>query len=74
MKARTCGCHSHGGFLLSPEGLEQRELGFEEYLAAGVTPVYIDSVGSVSGVITVDHLIFDDAVLEEQHRRFNNGS
>ena len=67
-RARTCGCHSHNGLLLSLEGLAQRELKLD-----GVDDVdaslYLDKVGSVSA-LRRDEIIFDDALLEQQHRRF----
>ena len=72
MKARTCGCHSHNGLLLSPEGLAQRG-----DAAPGVDamelPRYIDRVGSVSGSLPPG-LRWDDELIEEQYRRFHNGS
>ena len=65
-----CSCHAHGGFLLSPEGLAQRDhLGPE--LAGVVAQRYLDRVGSVSGLGEGEEFhVFDDEVIEDQHRRF----
>ncbi len=73
-----CSCHSHSGFLTragyarvaqrtSREGLLPRGVDFYPECQ------YLDKVGSVSAIDQLD-FIFDDAVLEEQHRRFHNGS
>ncbi len=36
---------------------------------------YLDSIGSVSGLVEVEgSRVWDDQLLEEQHRRFLNGS
>ena len=67
---RTCGCHSHNGYLLSPEGLAQREHEGPE-LAGVVATRYLDKVGSVSALVEVEvSHVFDDQLLDEQHRRF----
>ena len=71
----TCGCHSHNGFQLSPEGLAQRDLeGFE--VDAMAAKRYLDRVGSVSGLELERDLYADvsDADIDNQHRRFLNGS
>ena len=74
---RRCGCHSHGGFILSPEGLAQRERQLDVFRSVPLTEdagsVTLDIVGSVSAS-ELPELVFDDALLEEQHRRFHNGS
>ena len=77
MKSRSCSCHSHNGFLLSPEGLAQRELVFSDDLKVLLTDeaeaVRLDKSGSVSGsILPLSH--WDDDVIEEQYRRFHNGS
>ncbi len=70
-----CGCHSHNGFQLSPEGLAQRE-----DVRYGVDTVdmfgYLDKVGSVSGLeLERDLYAFtDDLFIDQQYRRFHNGS
>ncbi len=71
---RKCGCHSHGGFQLSPEGLAQREP--ESLELAGVAASrYLDKVGSVSGLeLERDFHVFDDFVLDQQYRRFHSGT
>jgi len=69
-----CRCHSHNGFRLSPEGLAQRDLLGPE-LAGVVAQRYLDKVVSVSGLRRdeTDH-VFDDLIVDEQYRRFLNGS
>ena len=51
---RSCGCHSHNGLLLSPEGLAQREHEGPE-LAGVVATRYLDSMGSVSALIEIEN-------------------
>ena len=68
---RTCGCHSHNGFLLSPEGLAQRELELPGVDGMELSR-YLDIDRSVSG--PQETLSWDDALLEDQYRRFLNGS
>ena len=68
---RDCGCHSHNGFQLSPEGLAQRELELPEVDRMG-TSRYVDKSGSVSALVEVeDH--WDDEIMEDQYRRFLSG-
>ena len=72
-----CRCHSHNGFRLSPsrsmEGLAQREMFSSDVLTRSDEVVTLDKVGSVSGsILSVSH--WDDAVINEQYRRFLNGS
>ncbi len=71
--------HARNGFLTA-KGLEetaQREVEFAARCAMGLTgPEYsvrLDKSGSVSGSFPVE-LHWDDALIEEQHRRFHNGS
>ena len=72
---RDCGCHSHNGFRLSPEGLAQREV-----IRPGVDNMdmfeYLDSTGSVSGLELErdSHMWPIDEELLEQGERFLNGS
>ena len=74
---RVCGCHSHGGFILSPEGLAQRERQLDAFrsvpLTGDVEGVRLDKSGSVSA-LELPQFIFDDTVIEEQYQRFHNGS
>ena len=71
---RDCGCHSHNGLLLSPEGLAQRSPESLE-LAGVVTRRYLDKVGSVSGLeLERDLFVHDDEYLDQQYRRFQSGS
>ena len=72
-----CRCHSHNGFVVgkSPKGLAQRSLeGFDvlEVAERGVDrPVILDRSGSVSGSRRDEiKMIFDEGVIDEQHRRF----
>ncbi len=75
----NCSCHSHNGFLTakglaeaaqrSLEGLELREVG----LTRGDECVRLDKSGSVSASELLQ-LHWDDAVINEQYRRFLNGS
>ncbi len=69
-----CGCHSHNGFQLSPEGLAQREREGPE-LAGVVAKRYLDKVGSVSGLELERDLFADisDQQIDEQARRFLRG-
>ncbi len=69
-----CGCRSHGGFLTS-RGLRevaQRSLEGLEVADMGLEP-YLDKVGSVSAP-TVLELHWDDDIINQQYRRFLNGS
>ena len=74
-----CNCHSHGSFLTKKGLLEaaERKAQLSFFYEMGLTPhevrVRLDKPGSVSG-LRPDETIFDDAVIEEQHRRFHNAS
>ena len=75
MKAK-CGCRSHGSFLTA-KGLEeaaQREADRQWDVDMALTLGYLDKVGSVSGMPLEELHWPPDAFLEEQHRRFHNGS
>ena len=76
-----CGCYSHNGFVLraSDEGLAQREVSRREIHAMGLDPdagqFYLDKVGSVSGLRRDERpSVFDDDLIDQQYRRFHNGS
>ncbi len=75
MKARTCGCHSHNGLVLSPEGLAQRTLSLDEVDGMDASR-YLDKVGSVSGLELERDLyaIQSSQQLLEQSERFHSGS
>jgi len=74
VKRSSCGCHSHNGFRLSPEGLAQREHESLE-LAGMVATRYLDRVGSVSGLeLERDLFVHDDEYIDSQYRRFHSGS
>ena len=75
----SCGCHSHNGFQLSPEGLAQKDpfgslspLGVDEHADQS----YLDKVLSVSALVEVEDLYahVSDALIDQQYRRFHNGS
>ncbi len=76
MKAQACSCRSHGGFLTA-KGLEeaaQRKCSQLELDAMGL-PGYLDKVVSVSAVGRDETtFIFDDEVIDEQFRRFREGT
>ncbi len=75
MRSRSCGCHSHNGLMLSPEGLAQRELGLDG--VDNMTPLkHLDSKVSVSG-LELERNFYEnmlDSDIDEQARRFHNGS
>ena len=73
--ARVCGCHSHNGLLLSPEGLAQCDSSGPE-LAGVVATRYLDSIGSVSALAEAEDLYANilDSDIDEQSRRFHHGS
>ncbi len=71
-----CSCHSHGT-LLTAKGLEEAAQRLSlEGLAPRGDSAYVDRVGSVSALDGDGDLFAfcSDAHLEEQHRRFLNGS
>ncbi len=70
MHKTSCGCHSHNGFQLKPlKGFAQ------QYSLEGLTPtgdsVSVDIPVSVSALFEFE---LNDSQLEEQYRRFINGS
>ena len=75
MKRRACGCHSHNGFQLSPEGLAQRTADQLEFDGMDVSR-YLDIPGSVSGLELERDLyeIQSSDQLLEQSERFLHGS
>jgi len=74
-----CNCLSHNGFLTAKglEEAEQRVVDGAEFLGVDERQLslYLDRVGSVSALVEVeeDH-VWDDRLLDEQDRRFHNGS
>ena len=67
----TCGCSAHNGFLTA-KGLEEAA---QQFSLEGLVPrgecEYVDRVLSVSALTETEiNMIFDDGVLDEQHRRF----
>ena len=72
----SCGCVSHNSFLTA-KGLEeaaQRRGASPEGLAVRETLREVDRVGSVSALVEPSEPIWVDSVIEEQDRRFHNGS
>ncbi len=69
----TCGCNSHGSFLTA-KGLKEAAQRFSlEGLAPRGEFEHIDGVVSVSAsMVSSSH--WDDALIEEQYRRFLSGS
>ena len=69
-----CECRSHNGFLTA-KGLEETALRRSDSLelAGRVAIRYLDSRVSVSASES-DKMIFDDHVIDQQYRRFLNGS
>jgi len=66
-----CRCHSHNGFVLSPEGLAQRK----SLRSTGLTDrdffAILDTRVSVSGLRRDEYPMFpDEATIDEQYRRF----
>ena len=58
---KVCGCITHNGFLT--------RAGYRA-LDGAAQPQYLDKVVSVSGTFLQIEMIFDDGVIDEQHRRF----
>ena len=71
-----CDCSSHNGFLTA-KGLKEAA---QQYSLEGLAPRgelgYLDKVGSVSGLeLERDLYAFcHDSFIDEQYRRFHNGS
>ena len=71
------GHHSRNGFLTVRGYAEnaQRSLEGLEVVDMELPLEYVDKVGSVSGLRRDEEFhVFDDHLLDEQHRRFHNGS
>ena len=60
----ACLCHAHNGFLTRK--------GYEA-VAEAEQALYLDKVGSVSAMDEDEGAIWDDELLDSQHRRFLNG-
>jgi len=69
------GHYSRNGFLTSQGYREVAQRACEDAgLDAMQTRRYVDKVSSVSALVEVeDHHVFDDELLDQQHRRFLNG-
>jgi len=73
MMTSSCGCSAHNGFLTA-KGLEEaaQRLSLEGLAPRGELE-YVDIPLSVSALRRDEiKMIFDDAVIDEQHRRFHN--
>ncbi len=69
-----CTCHSHGGFL-TELGIERRDAAQGPVLAGAEAELYLDRVGSVSGLRRDEaHLVLCEEQLEEQYLRHRYGS
>ena len=74
-----CTCHSHSGFLTKAgyAFVAQQKADSERLFLDGVDPsedqLYLDKVVSVSAS-SLSVLHWDDALIEDQYRRFLNGS
>ncbi len=71
-----CGCHSHGGFLTAKGLKEAAQQNSLEGLAPRGVLEYVDSMGSVSGLRRDEDMyaLVSDISIDEQERRFHNGS
>jgi len=71
----TCSCSAHGGFLTAKGLREAAQRLSLEGLAPRGEMCEVDKVGSVSALAEAeDFHVFDDELIEQQHRRFHNGS
>ncbi len=75
LKLMRCNCRAHNGFLTA-KGLEEAA---QRFSLEGVAPrgegEYVDRVGSVSALVEGEGAIWlPELQLEEQYRRFHNGS
>jgi len=71
---RICGCHSHDGFQLSPEGLAPRK---RQRYGLDTMDMFedIDTVGSVSALVEVeDDFDYDSDHIELNQRLIHSGS
>jgi len=69
------GHHSRNGFLTERGYAELAQQTSLEGLAPRGDVEYVDKVGSVSALVEVEGFhVFDDQVLDQQYRRFHNGS
>ena len=71
--------HSRNGFL-TERGYElAQQISLEGLLPEGGVDAessisYLDKVGSVSAMVEGEGFVFDDQLLDNQYRRFHNGS
>ena len=70
-----CTCHSHNGFQLRSSEEELAEQTSLEGLTPFSDSVIVDKVGSVSGLMPFESMMeWDEQFLDQQYRRFLNGS
>ncbi len=65
---RNCGCHSHNGLLLSPEGLAQRSYDEQEGVDRAAQLAILGSKVSVSALVEVE----DDFEYVPDHHELNH--
>ena len=70
----TCDCRSHNGFLTAKGLAEAAQQTSLEGLAPRGVPEYVDRVGSVSGLELEREVHVSDEIIDQQYRRFLNGS
>jgi len=75
---QPCDCLSHNGFL-TRAGYMASELAAAQYCNEEVDGwgrlLYLDKVGSVSALVEVEEsFVWNDRLLDQQYRRFLNGS
>ena len=71
---KSCHCSAHNGFLTAKGLGEAAQRTSLEGLAPRGELGYFDKVGSVSALVEPVEPIWVDQLLNEQYRRFHNGS
>ena len=76
MIVKTSGHYARNGFLTSRGLREVAQRSRSEYSLDGMAEkLHLDKVGSVSALAEAEALhVFDDDVIDQQYRRFLNGS
>jgi len=74
-----CSCSAHNGFLTAKGLREAEQRSLEGLEIQGVdmwaSKCYLDKVGSVSALAEAeDFHVFDHELIDQQYRRFHNGS
>ena len=75
----NCGCHSHNGFLTVRGYAENAQRGDDDRTVPKVLLTGREKISILDRYVSVSastglELHWDDDVIEEQHRRFINGS